>query len=60
MYTTAKWLVVRKNKVLTEMVNAMLSNLGLGHGFWGEALLTACYVLNRIPNKRSKTTPYEF
>ena len=42
------------------MVNAMLSNLGLGHGFWGEALLTTCYVLNRVPNKKSKTTPYEF
>ncbi|KAL4561507.1 hypothetical protein LXL04_033674 [Taraxacum kok-saghyz] len=28
-------------------------------GFWGEAMLTACYVLNRVPNKRNKTTPYE-
>ena len=24
----------RKNRVLVEMVNAMLSNSGLGHGFW--------------------------
>ena len=52
--------VERKNRVLTEMVNAMLSNSGLAHGFWGEALLTAYYVLNRILNKRSKSTPYEF
>ena len=22
-------------------------------------MLTACYVLNRVPNKRNKTTPYE-
>jgi len=50
----------RKKRVLTEMVNAMLSNSGLGHGFWGEALLIACYALNRIPNKRSMTTPHEF
>ncbi|KAL0421119.1 UNVERIFIED_CONTAM: hypothetical protein Slati_3134800 [Sesamum latifolium] len=28
-------------------------------GFWGEAMLTACYLLNRVPNKRNKVTPYE-
>ena len=49
----------RKNRTLKEMVNAMLSNSGLGHGFWGEALLTACYILNRVPTKRNKATPYE-
>ncbi|GKA25993.1 zinc finger, CCHC-type containing protein [Tanacetum coccineum] len=27
--------------------------------FWGEAMLTACYLLNRVPNKRNKITPYE-
>ena len=50
----------RKNRVLTKMINAMLSNSGLGPEFWGQALLMACYILNRFPNKRSKTTPYEF
>ncbi|GJU16549.1 putative reverse transcriptase domain-containing protein [Tanacetum coccineum] len=25
----------------------------------GEAMLTACYLLNRVPNKRNKITPYE-
>ena len=49
----------RKNRVLKEMVNAMLSYSGLSEGFWGEAMLTACYLLNRVPNKRNKTTPYE-
>nr|GEV55118.1 zinc finger, CCHC-type [Tanacetum cinerariifolium] len=49
----------RKNKALKEMVNSMLSYSGLSEGFWGEAMLTACYLLNRIPNKREKTTPYE-
>ncbi|GJT26038.1 zinc finger, CCHC-type containing protein [Tanacetum coccineum] len=49
----------RKNKALKEMVNSMLSYSGLSEGFWGEAMLTACYLLNRVPNKRNKTTPYE-
>nr|GEX08566.1 zinc finger, CCHC-type [Tanacetum cinerariifolium] len=49
----------RKNRALKEMVNSMLSYSGLSEGFWGEAMLTACYLLNRIPNKRKKTTPYE-
>ncbi|KAK2427993.1 hypothetical protein QL285_026537 [Trifolium repens] len=41
------------------MVNAMLSYSGLSEGFWGEAMLTTCYLLNRVPNKRNKTTAYE-
>ncbi|GJQ92151.1 zinc finger, CCHC-type containing protein [Tanacetum coccineum] len=41
------------------MVNSMLSYSGLSDGFWGEAMLTACYLLNRVQNKRNKTTPYE-
>ncbi|GJW48338.1 zinc finger, CCHC-type containing protein [Tanacetum coccineum] len=49
----------RKNKVLKEMINSMLSYSGLSQGFWGEAMLTACYLLNRVPNKRNKITPYE-
>ncbi|GJU05971.1 zinc finger, CCHC-type containing protein [Tanacetum coccineum] len=49
----------RKNKVLKEMVNSMLSYLGLSQGFWGEALLTTCYLLNRVPNKKNRITPYE-
>nr|GFA53961.1 zinc finger, CCHC-type [Tanacetum cinerariifolium] len=49
----------RKNKTLKEMVNSMLSYSGLSEGFWGEDMLTACYILNRTPNKNSKQTPYE-
>ncbi|GKA74622.1 zinc finger, CCHC-type containing protein [Tanacetum coccineum] len=48
-----------KNRALKEMVNSMLSYSGLSEGFWGEAMLTACYLLNSVPNKRNKTTPYE-
>nr|GFC04441.1 zinc finger, CCHC-type [Tanacetum cinerariifolium] len=49
----------RKNKTLKEMVNSMLSYSGLSEGFWDEAMLIACYILNRTPNKNSKQTPYE-
>ncbi|GKD03321.1 zinc finger, CCHC-type containing protein [Tanacetum coccineum] len=49
----------RKNMTLKEMVNSMLSYSRLSEGFWGEAMLTACYILNRTPNKNNKQTPYE-
>nr|GEZ00363.1 zinc finger, CCHC-type [Tanacetum cinerariifolium] len=49
----------RKNRALKEIVNSMLSYSGLTEGFWGEAMLMACCLLNRVPNKRNKTTPYE-
>nr|GEU57085.1 hypothetical protein [Tanacetum cinerariifolium] len=49
----------RKNRTLKEMVNSMLSYSGLSEGFWREAMLTDCYLLNRFLNKRNKTTPYE-
>nr|GEU81292.1 zinc finger, CCHC-type [Tanacetum cinerariifolium] len=42
----------RKNRALKEMVNFMLSYSGLSEGFWGEAMLTTCYLLNRVPNKK--------
>ena len=37
----------------------MLSRSSLSEGFWGEAMLTACYIPNRVPNKRNSITPYE-
>ncbi|GJV58374.1 zinc finger, CCHC-type containing protein [Tanacetum coccineum] len=49
----------KKNRALKKMVNSMLSYSSLSEGFWGEATLTACYLLNTVPNKRNKTTPYE-
>ena len=42
------------------MVNAMLSNAGLSIGLWGKTILTATYILNMIPLKKSNITPYEF
>nr|KAJ0205973.1 hypothetical protein LSAT_V11C500262240 [Lactuca sativa] len=51
----AEW----KNRTLKEMVNSMLSYSSLSEGFWGEAMLTTCYILNRTPNKRSNNTLYK-
>jgi hypothetical protein len=36
----------------------MLSSGAASH-WWGEILLTVCYVLNRIPNSKSLISPYE-
>nr|GEY76749.1 zinc finger, CCHC-type [Tanacetum cinerariifolium] len=50
----------RKNRALKKIVNSMLSYSGLSEGFWGEAMLTACYLLNRVPNKKNKLPPMNF
>jgi hypothetical protein len=49
----------RKNPTVSDLVNAMLETAGLTKAWWGEAVLTACHVLNRVPMKNKKQTPYE-
>ncbi|CAL8084501.1 unnamed protein product [Prunus armeniaca] len=49
----------RKNRTLKDMINSMLNSSGLPHNMWGEALLTANTILNRIPHKTSNKSPYE-
>jgi hypothetical protein len=49
----------RKNCILTDLVNAMLSTTRLSKEWWGEAILTACHVLNRVPTKNKEITPFE-
>jgi transposase InsO family protein len=49
----------RKNRTLTELVNAMLETAGLSKEWWGEAILTACHVPNRVPIKNKEITPFE-
>ena len=49
----------RKNRTLKEMMNAMLISSGLPQNLWGEAILSANYILNRIPPKRTNQTPYK-
>ena len=49
----------RKNRTLVELTNAMLIESCAPLSFWGEALLTACYVLNRVPYKSTKLISFE-
>ncbi|TKC13487.1 hypothetical protein FA727_23545 [Robertmurraya kyonggiensis] len=44
---------------MTDLVNAMLDTSGLSREWWGEAILTACHVLNRVPPKNKEKTPFE-
>ena len=49
----------RKNRTLKEMMNAMLISSGLPQNMWGEAILTANHLLNKVPKKKADKTPYE-
>nr|GEW66882.1 hypothetical protein [Tanacetum cinerariifolium] len=49
----------RKNRVLQDMINAMLVSANLPKNLCGEALLTACHVSNRIIAKKLKVFFYE-
>ncbi|GJV47161.1 hypothetical protein Tco_1437373 [Tanacetum coccineum] len=41
------------------MVTAMLISSGMSQDMWGEAILMATYLLNKIPRKEKEETPYE-
>ena len=49
----------RRNRTLKDMVRSMISHSSLPNSLWGEALKTAVYILNRVPNKAVNKTPYE-
>jgi hypothetical protein len=49
----------RKNCTLTDLVNVMLETSGLSKEWWGEAILTACHVLNKVPTKNKEITSFE-
>src|SRR3990170_5839884 len=50
----------RKNRTLIEAARTMLADSRLPTMFWGEAVNTACHVLNRVLIvKRFNKTPYE-
>ena len=48
-----------RNRTLLEMVRPMMGQANLPISFWGDALLTATYILNYVPSKSVPTTPYE-
>ena len=49
----------RRNRTLLDMVRAMMSRTELPISFWGYALETAAFMINRIPTKSADKTPYE-
>ena len=48
----------RKNRTLIELTKAMFIESDAPLYFWGETILTACHVLNRVPHKKSPTPPF--
>ena len=49
----------RRNRTLLEMVRSMMAQANLPISYWGDALLTAAYILNRVPFISVSSTPYE-
>ena len=49
----------RKNRTLKEMMNSLLVSASGPNNLWGEAILSACHLQNRIPYKKTGKTPYE-
>lgn len=49
----------RRNRTLLDMVRSMMSQSDLPLSFWGYALETAAFTLNRVPSKSVERTPYE-
>ncbi|WVZ94596.1 hypothetical protein U9M48_040469 [Paspalum notatum var. saurae] len=49
----------RRNRTLLDMVRSMMSQTDLPLYFWGYALETIAFILNRAPSKATEKTPYE-
>ena len=49
----------RRNHTLLDMIRSMMSFADLPISFWGYALKTVAYLLNRVPTKSIVSTPYE-
>ena len=49
----------RHNRTLLDIVQSMMSLTDLPLSFWGYALETAAFTLNRAPSKSVGMTPYE-
>jgi hypothetical protein len=49
----------QRNHTLLDSVRSMMSLSDLSISFWGYALETIVFILNRAPSKSVETTPYE-
>ncbi|KAL4310805.1 hypothetical protein GQ457_01G019660 [Hibiscus cannabinus] len=58
---TPQWngVSVRRNRTLLDMVRSMMSHTNLLTSFWGHALETTAFTLNRVPSKSVQKTPHE-
>jgi transposase InsO family protein len=52
-------LAERRNRTLLNMARSMIKQKCLPHKFWGEAVTTAAYILNKCPTKKLKLVPEE-
>ena len=49
----------RRNRTLLDMVRSMTAQANIPISFWDDVLLSATYILNRVPSKSVSTTPYK-
>ena len=49
----------RKNRTIQEMANCLLIHANFQKTFWGEAVMTANFLQNRLPTSLIEKTPYE-
>ena len=49
----------QRNRTFLDMARSMMSKSGLPLSFWGYALETAAFTLNRVPSKSVDKTPHE-
>ena len=51
--------VERDNRTIVEMANTMMQAASLPKYLWAELVNTAVYLMNRVPNRKEKVTPFE-
>ena len=51
----------RLNRTLMESARSMMSFAGLPNSYWGEAVVAAAYIKNRVPTRafKGKVSPFE-
>jgi hypothetical protein len=49
----------RRSRTLMDMMRSMMAYAGLQIVFWGEALSTTAYILNKVKTKSKPLTPFE-
>jgi hypothetical protein len=50
---------VERNSQLLELVNVMVLNANLPNNLWGQTLLTAYHIHNRVQSKKLNVSSYE-